>query len=98
MALSPEEMAHQLIEIYDDQKRRYSLDVDDFKDLAGKNRLKGSYVSYVQDELSQKGYQLINMREQEDSFGVMKSEVVNQWPKVESVNYTRDREEDDDHE
>ncbi|CCO23717.1 hypothetical protein [Maridesulfovibrio hydrothermalis] len=98
MALSPLEMANQLVEIYGDQKRRYSLDVDDFKRLAGKNRLKGSYVSYVQEELAEKGYQLINMREQEDSFGVVKSDLVNNWPKVKADNYAGDVEDDSEQE
>lgn len=98
MALSPSEMADQLIEIYEDQKRRYSLDVDGFKELAGKDRLKSQYVNYVQGELAEQGFQLINMREEEELFGIVKSEVVNQWPKVEAKNYAGNFEEDDDQE
>lgn len=72
MARSAEDLAHQLILIYGQRKKRYVLTKEQFKTIAGKENLKEAYLYDVDDCLREDGYTLIDLREEREAIAVIK--------------------------
>lgn len=80
MALSQDEMASTLIDLYrnDDSKRKgmYRLSKDAFKTIAGKANLKDAYLSSVDRKLREDGFMLLDMRNEHEQIGVLSMSTV----------------------
>jgi hypothetical protein len=80
MARSARDMADKLIDIYTNTKKRYYLSKDDFKMIAGKEKLKDAYLWEVDSNLREDGYLLVDLREEKDVIGVIKIRtIMNKW-------------------
>ncbi|MCI5128838.1 MAG: hypothetical protein D3907_10145 [Candidatus Electrothrix sp. AUS3] len=75
MAKKPTEMAEVLIRLYKERKKKkigkYLLSKEGFKEIAGKTRLRDSYVRDVDLKLREDGFLLIDMREEKDQIALL---------------------------
>ena len=79
MARTARDMADQLIEIYSDQRKKYSLSKDVFKAIAGKEMLRDAYFWDVDSNLREDGYLLVDLRNEKDAIAVLKIKTVMKW-------------------
>ena len=79
MARTARDMADQLIEIYSDQRKKYSLSKDGFKAIAGKEMLRDAYFGDVDSNLREDGYLLVDLRNEKDAIAVLKIKTVMKW-------------------
>ncbi len=78
--LSAEEVANRLIEKYRNNRKRFMINVDDFKSLAGRKKLKDAFLWDVDEELREHEYCIIDLREFNDSIAIIKvSTIINNW-------------------
>ena len=73
MARSSSDMANVLMDMYrENSKKRFRMDQDRFKKIAGKARLRSAYISEVDAALREDGFTLIDLRDEEDSLAIVK--------------------------
>ncbi len=85
MIRSAEEMAKQLINIYERTHKKFLLSQDDFKAIAGKERLKDAYLWSVDEQLREDGYLLFDLRPENGTIGVIRIKTVKKWMRIDDI-------------
>jgi hypothetical protein len=99
MARKAEELAAVLIEMYTDRKKRFILTQNEFKDTAGKGKMRKKFLRSVDEFLRKEGYVLIDLHKEKHMIGVVRIETIAHWDIPEMRDDTHEQqfsEEDDD--
>ena len=82
--LSPEEVASELISRYYKNKKRYMIEVNDFKSIANRKQLKDGFLWEVDEELRKRKYCLIDLREFNNCIAIIRvATILNSWDTLE---------------
>ena len=79
MARKAEELAAVLREMYTDRQKRFILTQNEFKDLAGKGKMRKKFLRSVDQVLRKEGYVLIDLHKEKQMIGVVRIETIAQW-------------------
>lgn len=86
MARSSSDMANVLMDIYrENSKKRFRMNQDRFKTIAGKARLRSAYISEVDAALREDGFTLIDLRDEEDSLAIVKIATITKFDLIVDV-------------
>ena len=102
MARKAKACAEVLIQMYADHKNHFLLTKKEFKDIAGKGKMRTKYLMAVDARLRKQGYVLIDVHKERQMIGVVDIETITQWDIPAMPHDTHDHqlseEQDDKHE
>ena len=83
MSRSASETAQELMNIYKELRKRYTLTKDEFKSIAGKEKLRLAFLHEVDESLREDGYILIDLQDEKDRIGVVRITTIMNWTQTE---------------